>query len=160
MGLFGNILKGLGRIAGSFLGIPAQVARSPTARQLAAQAAAAGVGAAVGGAVVGVNVDAQGRPISLPHPGAITGGNALTFRRTLVQSIDRATGKVLSSETLRGSPFIMRHDIQIARRVIRTASKLGRMRGIRHAVKQSVSSKLKEAIERKALDQVLGGKDC
>lgn len=93
---------------------------------------------------------AQAIPANIPCP-----GNASTFRETVVQTIDRVSGQIVCQETLKGAPFIMRSDIIVAKRVIRMASKLGRTKGLRHTVKQSVTSKLKEAIEQQALSQVL-----
>ena len=161
MGFFGtvfNVVKSIGR---AVLGIPKSVPRATPALLARARAAAPVVArgaAAVGGAALlggafqaGSNlVDADGQPIA----GGGGGGNGLSFRRTLVQTVNRLTGEIEFTQILRGAPFIMRHDIQIAKRVIRTASKLGRMKGISRTVKQSLTSRTKEAIETKVLAQV------
>ena len=163
VGFFGsvfNVVKSIGR---AVLGIPASIPRATPALLARARAAAPAVArgaAAVGGAALlggafqaGSNlVDADGQPIAGGGGGG--GGNGLSFRRTLVQTVNRLTGEIEFTQTLRGAPFIMRHDIQIAKRVIRTASKLGRMKGISRTVKQSLTSRTKEAIETKVLAQV------
>jgi len=169
MGFFStvfNVVKSVGR---AVLGIPAPVKVAVAAAPALASrtsllrrgASLAGTGAALGigaGAGLGV-VRAGGQIISGGDGGAgAVGGNGDSFRRTLVQTVDRATGEVESTIVLRGAPFVMRHDIQIAKRVIRMASKLGKMKGIRHTVRQSVVSRTKDAIEAKVLAQVT--KEC
>lgn len=170
MGIFGTIFKGIvGAIRGGISGLSGATTRvAPAISRFGPAARSIG-----GGVAGGLAVDAAGRLItSVPHPGPITGsaaraqasagtgGNGLTFRQTLVQTIEVGTSRVVSEQVLRGSPFLMRNDIQIAKRVIRTASKLGRLKGIRHTVRQSSAAKLKDAIEQKALDQVLAGGKC
>lgn len=51
-------------------------------------------------------------------------GGAGTFRRTIVQTVSRSTGAVVKEETFRGAPFLMNHDITVAKKVFRVASKL------------------------------------
>lgn len=171
MGFFSSLLSIGRRVVGAFIPgvaprtaavatIPAAAARvaqagvtvgrrlaRPVGRAAAALGGAAAVGAAFQG---GANFfDAEGNPISDCPP-----GQASVVRRTLVQSVDRATGEVICTQVLRGAPFIMRHDIQIAKRVIRTVARLGKVKGISRVVKQSVASRTKDAIEQKVLAQV------
>ena len=167
MGLFGTIFKGIvGAVRG---GISAIAGRTP--RQVAlAQRLAPAARSVAGGVAGGLAVEAGSRLLtSLPHPGTVTqaelretgrGGNGQTFRTTHVHTVEVGTGRIVRTEVLRGTPFIMRNDIQIAKRVIRTATKLGRLKGMRHTVRPSNSAKLKAAIEQKALDQVLAGGKC
>jgi len=177
MGFFSKLLGTVAGVAGRFLGVPAvgavrQAVVAPAARALAAGGAAGrvlarsrvgrgalalGGAAALGGAFAGGEALAAG---AIDDDGVgIVGGNGLTVRRTIVQTINRQTGEVVRARVLRGAPFIMRHDIIVAKRVIRMASKLGRTKGLRHTVKQSVASQLTEAIRDQALDAVraLGG---
>ena len=51
-------------------------------------------------------------------------GNAGIYRQTVVQTIDRANGMVLFQEVFKGAPFLMRHDIVVAKRVFKLAQKL------------------------------------
>lgn len=168
MGFFSSLLRGVGRVATSFLGItaPAAAAAAPIVRRAAASpivrrvgrgALALGGAAALGGAFAGGEALAGG---GFEGDGTgVSGGNGLTFRRTVVETINRESGDVVRVQVLRGAPFIMRHDIIVAKRVIRMASKLGRTKGLRHTVRQSVASQLTEEIKDQALAQVrsLGG---
>jgi len=75
---------------------------------------AAGIVAAQGTrALVGI-----GSPAAVSGtPGA--GGNGVTHLRTVVQSIDNATGAVVRESIQEGSPFLMNKDMQIARKVFK-----------------------------------------
>ncbi len=167
MGFFSNLIKGVGGIARSFLGIPSAPVVQAVAPVLARRPLA--LAAAIAPSVVGGTLAPLGRSTVIDTRSVadqafsregraaqarFRGGNGNTFRQTLVQTRDRATGDVLATEVLEGAPFIMRRDIQIAKRVIRTASKLGRLKGIRHVVKQTVASRTKMAIEDKVLRAV------
>ena len=57
-------------------------------------------------------------------PAQAVAGQAGTFRRTIVQTVSRATGQVVRQEEFRGSPFLMNHDIVVAKKVFRMAQKL------------------------------------
>jgi len=60
-----------------------------------------------------------------------------SFRRTLIQTVDRASGAVIKQEVEVGAPFLMNRDIVIAKRVFRMATKLhGRLP--RRSVKRRV----------------------
>lgn len=173
MGFFSSIIKTIGGIGRAVLGIQAPAA-VPAARSLAAapfvaagaaarvlarsRPAVAGVSAALGAGLgaggtllAGALFDSEGQPVSACP------GNATNVKRTLVQTISRETGQVICTEVLRGSPFLMRKDIQTAKRVIKTAAKLGQVKGLRHTVKQSVASRTKDAIEAKVLAEVTKG---
>jgi len=52
------------------------------------------------------------------------GGMAGAFRQTVVQTIQRGTNVVIKQEIFRGAPFLMQHDIVVAKRVFRMATKL------------------------------------
>jgi len=51
--------------------------------------------------------------------GGVGGGNGVTHLRTVVQSIDNATGNVIREDIREGSPFLMNKDMQTARRVFK-----------------------------------------
>jgi len=87
-------------------------------------------------------------------------GMAGTFRQTVVQTIDRTTGNVVKQELFRGSPFLMNHDIVVAKKVFRMASKLhGRLP--RKSVKRRVIDcpPINEFINTRALSHVLSSKN-
>ncbi len=166
MGFFStafNVVKSIGR---AVLGIPPTVKRVAAAPVLARAikvgargASLAGTGIALGvGAGLGLSA-VEGDPdfVGPPSPGGIStvGGNGRSFRRTLVQTIDRDSGVVEKTIVLRGAPFVMRHDVQIAKRVIRLASRLGKLKGLRHTVKQSMMSRTNDAIQAKVLAGVI-----
>lgn len=161
VGFISNLIKGVSRVAQSFLGItPRAPVRQALARVIprsrAGRIARTAGALAAGGAAFEVGAQIAGQAFG-PDGQPIIGGNGNSFRRTLVQTIDRETGEVEKTIILRGAPFIMRHDIIVAKRVIRMAQKLGRVKGISRTVKQSITSKTKDAIEAKVLAEVTKG---
>jgi len=73
---------------------------------------------------------------------------------TLVQTRN-ALGQLIRTETLRGAPFLMKTDITAAKRVHKKFVKLGQKLP-RRTVKQSTAAKLTEAIQDKAMQQIMG----
>lgn len=51
-------------------------------------------------------------------------GGVGVFRRTMIQTIDRATGQLVSFKFVDGAPFLMNKDIVAAKRVFRLSTKL------------------------------------
>ncbi len=134
MGFFGDILKGGLKLLGIGGGAPVRPAlaaagtarlrgtmpagtRGAVGRIVRGGAIAAGAGAAfeLGGAAVR---DESGALV------AMGGGNGVTSRRTIVQTIENATGEVIKQVVKEGAPHLMNKDLQIAKRVFRLSSKL------------------------------------
>ena len=136
MGFLASLVRGgaslLGR-AGGFIG---RLFTGGTARAAATVAAgsAAGVGLAGlfgGDGAAGDEAGARGRRT-----------------RTIVQTLDE-DGQIVRQKVLKGSPFLMRRDLIIAKRVLRTASKLGRF-----GPKTRTPSKMKQFTDA-VIDQAL-----
>ena len=165
MGFFSNLLRTVGRVAGSFLGItpPVAPAAAAVAAPVIATAAARAAAIARGAGRVIVPAVGVGAGFALGErllaPGvaggamAVSGGNGRTTRMTQVATIDNDTGTVLKIVTLKGAPFLMRNDVIIAKRVFRLSSKLaGRMP--KRTVKQGLASQLTEKVQRNLIDSV------
>ncbi len=173
MSFIGSALKLAGRVAGAFLGIAPAAARAApiavTAAGLGARAARAGAGGlalarraapiAAAGAVFGAaDIATQSLLGRDGAPLAAGGGNGRFRTATLVRTVDAVTGETVSERILSGSPFLMNRDLAIAKRVLRTAGKLGR-KFSRKGREKSKRSILLDAIEDKAISQALGV-DC
>jgi len=128
----------LSTIAGAALNIGTGLLfGGPLAAVPAVQAATAAV-ASGAGRVLGVGPERA--------PGAVgTGGNGVTHRRTVVQTIDNATGTIVREDIRRGAPFLMNDEIQIAKRVFKTVSKVA-ARLPRKTVKESSTTALKNQL--------------
>jgi len=128
----------LSSIAGAALNIGTGLLfGGPLAAVPAVQAATAAV-ASGAGSLLGVGPERA--------PGAVgTGGNGVTHRRTVVQTIENATGNVIREEMRRGAPFLMKHEIQVAKRVFKTVNKLAN-RLPKKTVRQSTTSALKDQL--------------
>jgi len=111
-------------------------------------AAAAGL---IGGAGVQAITGPSAGERAAARRGAVgTGGNGVTHRQTIVQTIDNATGEVIKEDIRRGAPFLMKHEIQVAKRVFKTVIKLsGKLP--RKTVKESETTALKNQLTNKAL---------
>jgi len=163
MGFFGDLISGAGRLVRGFLGVPAAAAAAPVARAIAPAIARGGtrlgrVGRAVGGAVglggaFAVGEAGVGALIGDGDGGGGgVGGNGRTFRRTIVQTVNREDGAVIRQEVRRGAPFLMRRDVIVAKRVFRMASKLhGKLP--RRTVRQSRVKALTDRVVESALDR-------
>lgn len=163
MGFFSSILKVGGGIVRGILGVPAAAPAvasvvkpglSVGARALSAGRRIAPIAAA--GAVFGAgDVAAQSLLSSGSASTAGGGGNGRTRTATLVRTVDAVSGDVISERILQGSPFLMNRDLAIAKRVLKTAGKLGQKfnRKTREKSKRAV---LLDAIEDKAISQALG----
>lgn len=103
---------------------------TPTVTPLPALGGAAG---ALVGAAAGV-IDTTGF-------GRGSGGRAT---RTIVQTMDLQTGRIIRTKTLPGSPFLMNFEIVAAKRVFRKSADL-RKRIPRRSVKESATTQLKDA---------------
>lgn len=90
------------------------------------------------------------------EPGELQGfsrGNGRTANRTLVQTLDLASGRIIRTRVLPGTPFLMNADVQAAKRVFKLSSKLhGKMP--RRTVKESEVTKLKNAAVQQAIANV------
>jgi len=128
MGFFSSILGGIGKVvgfAGRALGIlPAKVAKaaSPLARAAAVAVPVVtggliGAGlAGGGGAAAGTALAAQGGQISVTNPATgqivgVGGGNGVQTTVTMVQTIENATGRIISAKIFQGSPFLMNKEV-------------------------------------------------
>ncbi|MFQ5937757.1 MAG: hypothetical protein ACE5LB_15240 [Acidiferrobacterales bacterium] len=167
MGFFSKILGSAAKIAGRFFGFGGAPA-APVQRAIGAGgslvrrgarfvgrgAAALGGAAAVGGAFQAGSELVEGDGVV----GGVVGGNGVSFRRTLVQTVDRRTGQVVRTEVLRGRPYLMQRDVQIAKRVFRQSRALeGRLPKKR--VRQSRRSMLHQAVEERVLQSVARSAD-
>jgi hypothetical protein len=159
MGFFSGIIKAAGGIARGFLGIPAAAATVTRAVPAAARIVTRAAPIAAAGAVFGAADIATQSLLgggAAPTPLAAAGGGNGRFRTaTLVRTVDVTTGQTVSERILSGSPFLMNKDLAIAKRVLRTANKLGRKfsRKTREKSKRAV---LLDAIEDKAISNALG----
>ena len=152
----GRAIGGVARFAGRALGIlppAAQTLPSPgivgrTVRTVAPVAAGAALGAA-GVAALSESEQAMVR----------MGGNGRQTTITTVTTIDNQTGQAVSRKVLRGSPYLMNRDLVVAKRVLRTAGKLGR-KFSRKTREPSKMKQLTDAIQDKALRQALGVAGC
>jgi len=111
-------------------------------------AAAAGL---IGGAGVQAITGPSAAERARQREGTVgTGGNGVTHRRTIVQTIDNATGDVVREDIRRGAPFLMKHEVQVAKRVFKTIGKLAN-RMPKRTVKESETTALKNQLTNKAL---------
>ncbi len=163
MSFFGNLLN----IGKRLLGIGGAAAAPAAARALPAATRAVtrtgfgrgiGVGARqLGGAVALGGGFALGESIFSGDDGeaaGITGvgGNGQTFRRTIVLTIRASDGVIIRRKVLEGSPHLMNKDIQIAKRVFRTSTKLGG-RLPKKVVRRSRKSMLMDQVMENALER-------
>jgi len=86
------------------------------------------------------------------------GGNGRFSKRTIVQTLDQSTGQI-SQKIMSGAPHIMNSDIRAAKKVFRQSAKL-HSRMPRRTVKESETTKLKNAAVSKALQNVQSGDCC
>jgi len=123
IGQIGNVATGIGTL----FGVPGAGTATPAA---AAQQIAPTAGQAVGRVTPLADV-AKATALSAVAAGAVTvpsiisgiSGAAAVFTQTIVQRIERATGSVLSEQTLRGSPFLMRSEVRALKRVSKMITK-------------------------------------
>jgi len=145
------IVKTIGGIfpAGSVIGDAARTL-SPSIGRAAVPiaAAAAGVGAGYLGAQM-LAPSAAGAP-----DGSFAGGNGRYVTVTTISTIDTVTGQTVRQKMLQGSPYLMNRDLMVAKRVLRTAGKLG-SRFSRKTREPSKTKQLMDAIQDRALGAVL-----
>ena len=164
MGFFKKAFGFVARAAGTVLGIvpPVAAAKSVIARSAPFVKRnilpAAVAGATFGAADIAVQTLAGGGAAPARIPGVdLPGGNGQFVTQTVVVTMN-AAGEVVNRRVLQGSPFLMNRDLAIAKRVLRTAGKLGQ-KFSRKARTQSKRSQLLNAIEDKAISRALGV-DC
>jgi len=123
MGFFSSLLRTVGGVARSFLGVGAPArAAAPIGISLPARARQIGrfgraaLPGAIGGGLVGGGVLA----LAPGEAGAvgITAGSGLV-RQTIVQTFDRSSGQVVRTEILKGAPYLMRREVTALKRVVR-----------------------------------------
>jgi len=85
---------------------------------------------------------------------AMGGGNGQLRTVTVVTTVDNA-GMVVRRRVLKGSPHLMNRDLVIAKRVLRTAGKLGR-KFSRKTREVSQTKQLMSVIQQKAIANALG----
>jgi len=165
MSFFGTLLN----IGKRILGIgtaPAAAAVAPVAttavragfgaaglRAGAARIARAGTGLVAGGAAFGLGqsiFEGGGGDGALAIQGM--GGNGMSFRRTIVQTIRSNDGVIIKQIILPGAPHLMNKDIQVARRVINASRKLGG-RIPKKIVRRSRKSMLMDQVMENALER-------
>ncbi len=160
MGFFSNLLS----IGKRILGIGAPAAAPAAARAIPAVSgftargvrAGAGRFARAGAGAVGLGAGfAVGESIFAGDGGgglAAVGGNGDSFRRTIVQTIRASDGVLIRQEVLRGGPHLMQHDLVVAKRVFRLASKL-HAKMPRRTVRVSRQKLLMQQVVENALEQ-------
>ena len=119
-----------------------------SAIDVAAQAAAGGVGP-TGLPLGGDQVLQVPAGIAAARPGVGV------FRRTMVQTIDRATGQLISFKFFDGAPFLMNKDIVAAKRVFRLSNKLHNRLPRRSVRKKTQPSPLEIFVANRALTHQL-----
>lgn len=87
------------------------------------------------------------------------GGNGRTATRTIVQTMDLATGKIIREKFMEGSPHIMNKDVTAANRLFKQTRKLDR-RLPRKTVRESKTKQLADAAIDKALRDTNSSSDC
>jgi len=78
------------------------------------------------------------------------GGNGKTATRTIVQTLDLATNRIVSQKVLEGSPKLMNKDVSAMRKVLRISADL-RKKTPKQATKPSKMTELKNAIVNSAI---------
>ena len=180
MGFLSSLTSSIGKILrpiGSLLGItpPAPVARQvmppvvgalpgavamPT-RGFSGMGARAGAlrrGVPIAGAgVAGVGAGLAAASMIDPETGQPLmggGGNGRYTTYTTVTTIDNATGETVRQKMYRGSPYLMNRDLVAAKKVMRTAGKLGRRFGSRVRT-PSKAKQLTDAVVDRAMQNVI-----
>jgi len=82
-----------------------------------------------------------------------SGGNGRFATRTIVETMDTTSGKIVKRKTLPGSPYLMNSEVAGLRKVVKKSNNLQK-RIPRRTVKQSTTSKLTEAVQMKAIQNV------
>jgi len=170
MGFFDTAFKVAARVVGAVTGLGgapqrAQVAAAVAARGPRSLAQRAGrfartniVPAAVAGGTFGAaDVAIQAALGDGPAAAAGGGGNGQLRTVTVVTTVDNA-GMIVRRRVLKGSPHLMNRDLVIAKRVLRTAGKLGR-KFSRKTREVSQTKQLLGVIQQKAIATALGV-DC
>ncbi len=159
MGFFSDLLGTGAAIAGRFLGVPAAAAAPAAVQPMALQrlaepppavVLAKGVGPGIGPGVI--------TPRQAQALGIGTGGRG-AFKQTTVNTIDRATGKIIKTETFRGGVAVRAADVAAAKRVFRQVSKLGK-RLPRKTVQPTAVKLLTERVVKNALERAGDQPDC
>jgi len=160
MGFFSNLLRSGAKILGSVLGFGGPAVARPSVAtafsRIGVGAARAGglvaAGAAFGAGDIGIQALLSGPSGGVQiQPGA-TGGNGRSVRQTIVVTRDSMTGQITRTEVLRGAPFLMGRDVQVANRVFRQSTKLQR-RLPKKIVRQSQRTALVNRVVSSALER-------
>ena len=124
-----------------------------------------GVGAAALGTVAGITGAQTAQQVAaaamagqlpastMPRPDeGWSGGNGITMKRTIVQTLMIATGRITFTVEP-GEPDLMKRDVQIAKRVFRRIRKL-EQRLPKKTVKQGAAAQVKEKLNQVILDRI------
>jgi len=88
--------------------------------------------------------------------GGISGGNGATATRTLIQTVDLATGLITALDIRTGSPFLMNNDVRkirgLSKKLLRAAGKVPR-----RTAKTTPQKQLTNAVIQRTLNTVLTG---
>jgi len=88
--------------------------------------------------------------------GGITGGNGATATRTLIQTVDLATGLITALDIRPGSPFLMNNDVRkirgLSKKLLKAAGKVPR-----RTAKTTPQKQLTNAVIQRTLNTVLTG---
>jgi len=149
-------------IGGAAVGAAAVTARLPVQQIVQRVAPAVGVLGAIGGPIQrGIDVPAliaNPPAAALAQAGIMSRGNGQFVKRTIVQTINLATGAVVNQVVLDGAPFLMNKEVASLARVTRKLGKANR-KIPRRTIKQSLASRLSEKALTEAIDNV-GSNGC
>lgn len=118
----------------------------------------------LGGGIPGIAISAAGGAEAFARQAPIdtTGfsrGNGRQATRTIVQTLDLATGRIVTTRTLPGSPHLMNSEIRAAKKVFRQTAKL-HAKLPRRTVKEGEVTKLKNAAVAAAIANVTCPPKC
>jgi len=102
-------------------------------------------GAAIGGALVNTT--------------GFAGGNGRVATKTIVQTMDLATGKIIRQKEMPGSPFMMNSEVRAAKKVFRQSRNLNNKLP-RRTVKESAATRLKNACIEGAISKAACDPKC
>lgn len=145
----GGIVSTALGLATSPLALAGTIAADPIGAVLGTTAGLAGAALGLAGLSPAANGNGNG-PVDTT---GFAGGNGRTATRTIVQTMDLATGQIIRQKTMPGSPRLMNSDVAAARKVIKSVGKLHNQMP-RRTVKEGEVTKLKNAAVQAATQRV------
>jgi len=108
------------------------------------------------GGFAGLEGAVRGLPANLQ---GFSRGNGRTANRTVVQTLDLMTNKIVRNRILPGTPHMMNSDIRAAKKVFRQSADL-HSKMPRRTVKESETTKMKNQIVQAAVQKVICPPKC